>query len=45
MNNKMAEISKNGKITIVARKNNVVGKAQMPEVLCGVLTNRKYILI
>jgi hypothetical protein len=32
----MKEVSKNGEIATVARKNDVAGKAQMPNVLCGV---------
>jgi hypothetical protein len=35
----MARISKNEEMTIVARKNDVAGKDQMPEVLCSGLTN------
>jgi hypothetical protein len=31
---------KNGKMATVAQKNDVAGKAQMPEVLCSVLINR-----
>ena len=34
----MKEVSKNGEIATVARKNDVAGKAQMPEVRRRVLT-------
>jgi hypothetical protein len=36
----MSEVSKNGEMAIVARKNDLAGKVQMPEILCKILTNR-----
>jgi hypothetical protein len=42
----MKETGTNGKMATVAKKNDVAGKVQMPEVLCSVLTiiiNRNHV--
>jgi Zn-dependent M32 family carboxypeptidase len=41
-NKTMKKVRENGKMATVALKNDVAGKAQMPEVLCRVLTSRYY---